>query len=590
MKNNLAQLLCDRQFLSSEQASDYIEQADRANCSFEALLIDRKIYSRNQLLQIMENHYFTPSINLEETEIDIETARRLPQLLAQRYEALLTSEVGGTARVAFTNPDNDEGRTAIEQSLRCKVVPLVTLQHDLQGKQLDIYGLPEQKKATTKGSKKPKAITAEDQSASTLMLSRSLKITSADPIQIVDTIIYTAAQLGVTDIHFQPAEEAMMLRFRFDGIMHTVKQFPREMTKALTSRIKVMADLDIAEHRLPQDGRYSVKTDKAILDLRISVLPSQFGEKIVIRVLAKDMNLLNLDNLNLPTNIERPLQDALHSPQGFYLVTGPTGSGKTTTLYAILNGIDREVSNVITLEDPIEYSLNGLTQVQIHDDIGMSFASGLRSILRQDPDVVLVGEIRDKETVEIACRAALTGHKVFSTLHTNDSCQSVSRLIDMGVAPYLISATLRGVIAQRLVRLNCTHCLEQYEVGEEERELLGQPKLKHLSHGAGCDHCHGTGYRGRQAIFEYFEVNQSIQRLINEKASPYAIRQAAIANGLMMISEMAKEAVVEGRTTVAEIQRALMTHDDNVQHSCPHCLAPTEKEWTHCAYCGGELG
>jgi type II secretory ATPase GspE/PulE/Tfp pilus assembly ATPase PilB-like protein/RNA polymerase subunit RPABC4/transcription elongation factor Spt4 len=303
----------------------------------------------------------------------------------------------------------------------------------------------------------------------------------------------------------------------------------------------------------------------------------------------------------------------LTSPLGFYLVTGPTGSGKTTTLYATLSALDRESLNIITLEDPVEYTLPGIIQVPINEEAGVSFASGLRSILRQDPDVVLVGEIRDLETVEIACRAALTGHKVLSTIHTNDACQAVTRLLDMGTAPSLITATLRGVMAQRLVRKICEGCKEPYEPNETERAVLGYPKEAEIYRGAGCEKCAGTGYSGRMAVFEYFKLEESLHRLILDRASPYAIRNAAQKNGMILMSEFAKKAVIEGKTTVSEIQRVIFSAEGKEQlcencqrvvaidfsvcpfcqhvlkESCQGCGAPLDPSWEACPKCGREV-
>jgi type II secretory ATPase GspE/PulE/Tfp pilus assembly ATPase PilB-like protein len=464
-----------------------------------------------------------------------------------------------------------------------------------------------------------------------------------DPIKAADQILRFTAERGATDIHLQRDDHGLKIRLRTDGLLHTVATLPAAAAPPLISRMKVLASMDIAERRLPQDGRFTMHLDREDLDVRVSSLPSQFGEKIVIRLLRKSTQLLQLDNLQLPPAIREAYQDAIDSATGFFLVTGPTGSGKTTTLYATLNALDRESLNITTLEDPIEYSLPGLTQVQIREDIELSFASGLRSILRQDPDVILVGEIRDLPTVEIACRAALTGHKVFSTLHTNDACQAVTRLLDMGVAPHLIAATLRGVLAQRLVRKICPECRTDYAPNETERAVLGHPPLDRLQYGQGCAACAGSGYRGRVAVFEYFRVDEPLRRLIMDRASPYALRHAAARNGMVNMAEFARRAALDGVTTVAEIQRAVLADDGKDQfcsdcqrtisidfsvcpfckhvlkgkcqncaapieanwQACPscgealardweriycrHCLAPVQPAWSECHYCGGEL-
>jgi type II secretory ATPase GspE/PulE/Tfp pilus assembly ATPase PilB-like protein len=425
-----------------------------------------------------------------------------------------------------------------------------------------------------------------------------LPLPGKSPVAIVDEILAAAVRHGATDVHIQPEETELLVRFRLDGILRTVAHLSGDVMSGTVSRVKILAGMDIAEHRVPQDGRHSFTVDDVQLDLRTSALPSQHGEKIVIRLLHRDMTLLDLDKLHMPPGIRDPFADVIRSPLGFYLVTGPTGSGKTTTLYATLASLDREELNIITLEDPVEYSLPGTTQVQIREESGLTFASGLRSVLRQDPDVVLVGEIRDLETLEIACRAALTGHKVLSTIHTNDACQSITRLLDMGAPPYLITATLRGVLAQRLVRVICEGCRETYAPTDTEIALLGYPKITELTRGAGCARCGGTGYKGRQAIFEYLAIEDTYHRLILDRASSTAIRHAAQRNGMLLMSDFAKKAVLDGRTTVAEIQRVIFSSENKDQLCpncervvaidfavCPFCQKPVETYWNICRNC-----
>lgn len=409
-----------------------------------------------------------------------------------------------------------------------------------------------------------------------------------DAPTVVDEILKAAIRHGVTDVHVEPRKSGLVIRFRLDGILHVAATHPESAKAAVISRLKILAGMNIAEHRVPQDGRASIDVGKVSTDLRVSTLPSQFGEKVVIRLLRKDASLLDLARLKMPDAVRHRYQDALETPMGFFLVTGPTGCGKTTTLYATLNAVDSRSTNVITLEDPIEYSLEQVTQVPINEEQGLTFASGLRSILRQDPDVVLVGEVRDVETVEIAFRAALTGHKVFSTLHTNDACQAVTRLLDMGSSPYLIAATLRGVLAQRLIRVICDACREPYEANQSELALLGYPTIDRLHRGAGCERCNHTGYRGRVALFEYLRVDETIHRLILERASHLAVRHAAERAGMATMGEYGKKAVLDGRTTVAELQRVLLGNETQEQ-LCEGCQRVVGMDYVVCPFCQHRL-
>jgi type IV pilus assembly protein PilB len=440
-----------------------------------------------------------------------------------------------------------------------------------------------------------------------------VKLHAADPVKLVDQMIDAADRRHATDIHVEPGEHEVAIRYRMDGLLYLAGRLPRDVGPALTSRVKILAQMDIAEHRVPQDGRFTSRREGGVLDLRVSSLPAQFGEKLVLRLLRKQTELLDLERLKMPVAVRAMHEDMISAPTGLFLVTGPTGSGKTTTLYATLNALDRATTNVVTLENPIEYSLGGITQVQINELTGMTFGAGLAAILRQDPDVILIGEIRDAATVETACRASLTGHKVLSTLHTSDAAEAVTRLVDMGVTPYLIAATVRGVLAQRLVRVICDQCREVYPATEIEIAILGQPTLEELQRGTGCDACDHTGYKGRLAIFEYLKIGDGIHKLIMDRSSAFAIRAAAQRNGMVPMSEFAKRAVLEGATTVAEIQRVVIGDEGKEQlcegcqrvvstdflvcpfcqhvlkENCPSCRKPIASNWEACPGCGQEI-
>ena len=377
-------------------------------------------------------------------------------------------------------------------------------------------------------------------------------------IQLVNSLIVQALRDRASDIHIEPFENDIIIRFRVDGMLHVVLQPPKPVQAPLMSRIKVMAGLNIAEKRLPQDGAMRVRVARKDVDVRVSVLPGHHGERLVMRLLEKDRNLTSLTDLGFTTEQSTWMVNRMSASHGILLVTGPTGSGKSTTLYAALSAINTPEKNIITIEDPIEYSLAGVGQIQVAPRIGLTFASGLRSILRQDPDVIMVGEIRDLETAEIAIQASLTGHLVFSTLHTNDSIGAVVRLIDMGIEPFLVGSSLDGVVAQRLVRRLCEHCKEPFSPSAQVVSLLKFEtflKEAHVFRPKGCEQCMGTGYRGRTALFEMLTLSDSIRELIDQRASDHQLRQAAREEGMTFLREAGLRKVVAGVTSLEEILR-----------------------------------
>ena len=379
----------------------------------------------------------------------------------------------------------------------------------------------------------------------------------APVIRLVNALLFEAVKAGASDIHLEPFERTTAVRFRIDGILHDVLAPPARVHATLAARVKIMAGLDIAERRLPQDGRIRLRVAGRDIDVRVSLVPTGFGERVVLRLLDRAAALLDLPELGLAPAAAAVLDRLLAQSHGIILVTGPTGSGKTTTLYAALQRLRTGERNIMTIEDPVEYQLRGIGQIQVNPRIDLSFASGLRSVLRQNPDVILVGEIRDRETVEIALQAALTGHLVFSTLHTNDAPGALTRLLDMAVEPFLISSSLLAVLAQRLVRRVCPACGREGPPGAEERAALGAATPAMLRHaGPGCNDCRGTGYRGRTAIHELLVVNDQIRTLIMARADAAAVRRRATADGMATLRDDGLAKVCEGVTTLAEVLRA----------------------------------
>ncbi|WP_457570139.1 GspE/PulE family protein [Desulfurobacterium sp.] len=379
----------------------------------------------------------------------------------------------------------------------------------------------------------------------------------APVIQLLNTIFLKAIRVRASDIHFEPYEREVVVKYRLDGVLHEVMRIPLSSYSKVVSRVKVISRLNVAEKRLPQDGRIKVRIGKKQIDMRVSTLPTVFGERVVIRLLDRSHKLLTLKELGFSDRDYAVFEEVITKPHGLILVTGPTGSGKTTTLYAAIQRIWTPEKNILTVEDPVEYQMEGINQVQVNPKIGLTFAAGLRSILRQDPDVIMIGEIRDLETAEIAVRASMTGHLVFSTLHTNDAPSSIARLTDMGVEPFLVASSLECVLAQRLVRRVCPHCAFEYEPTDEEMEtiraVLGNVKITKLKRGKGCDKCLGTGYSGRIAIYQVMRMDEEMRALVSKTSDTEKIREVARNKGMRTLLEDGLEKVISGVTTVEEV-------------------------------------
>lgn len=376
-------------------------------------------------------------------------------------------------------------------------------------------------------------------------------------IRFVDIVLREAVKAKASDIHFEPFEDQFRIRYRIDGALYEMAPPPKSLANAVTARIKVMSSLNIAEKRIPQDGRIKTTIDGRPIDLRVSTLPTQFGESVVLRILDKGVVNLDLENLSMEPDIMTGIRELVHRPNGIFIVTGPTGSGKTTTLYSALREVNTVDVKILTAEDPVEYEIEGIMQVQINHQVGLTFASALRSFLRQDPDTIMVGEIRDLETGQIAVQASLTGHVVLATLHTNDAPGAVTRLVDMGLEPFLISASLEGILGQRLLRRICRHCKTAYEPDQNVVSMLQVDPLeiadKQFFYGKGCSECNRTGYKGRQGLFELMMVNDSIRELITKKAPTLVLKQKAIENGMRTLRDDGLRCIFDGLTTIEEV-------------------------------------
>ncbi|MBI2881532.1 MAG: Flp pilus assembly complex ATPase component TadA [Candidatus Tectomicrobia bacterium] len=484
------------------------------------------------------------------TDVDRDLLRAIPYAFARRYGVVPVRSNGGGPRVVVADPSDLNTLADLRLLLECEFEVDVAPAHVIESVVDRAYEHRESRRDESSEKVRP-AGDGED----------LLQAADSGPIiNLVNRVMVDGVRTRASDIHFEPQERRMAVRVRVDGVLHTFLERPVEDHLPISSRIKVMAGLDIAEKRLPQDGAIRFRVAGRAVDARVSTIPTVFGERVVLRLLDKERGLMRLDELGLNPDQCRLLESEARRSSGILLATGPTGSGKTTTLYAILRLLTTDARNILTIEDPVEYQIPGVNQIQVHPQIGMTFAQGLRSCLRQDPDVMMVGEIRDLETAEIAVRAALTGHLVLSTLHTIDSFRAVTRLIDIGVQPFLLGDALNGVLAQRLVRTVCPHCAEPVEAEPFERVLLEReghdPASLTLVHGKGCDHCFGTGFRGRTSLFEILVINDEIRECLSRNGGQ-GLAEVARKTGTRTLRADGFEKAVRGVTTLREVLRVL---------------------------------
>ncbi|MGL4109452.1 GspE/PulE family protein [Clostridium sp. LP20] len=520
------------------------------------ILVADGIASEEDILAVLELQLGIKRVNLEFLNIEDSAIRKVPEAVSKRYTLMPIKVDGNTIQVAMSDPFNlmaiEDIRLAtglnVEKVLDSKtsIIAAIKKYYTKQYAEQVAKDLGEKDKAEKKVQVKSATSLAEEEATK-----------DAPVVKLVDTIIQNAVRMKASDIHIEPFENEVRVRVRVDGELQKILKIPKESQNTLSTRIKILADLNIAEKRIPQDGRILTNVDGVSTDLRVSVLPTVNGEKIVIRILSKNSSLMNKESLGMHKDDMDKLTSIMQNPYGIILVTGPTGSGKSTTLYTVLSELNTINKNIITVEDPVEFMIEGINQVAVNNKAGLTFASGLRSILRQDPDIVMVGEIRDGETAEIAIRAAITGHVVLSTLHTNDAPSTIARLIDMGIEPYLISTSVNGIIAQRLVRKICRKCAKPYMASNYEKKLLGLPleaNIKLLK-GEGCPVCNETGYKGRIGIYEILDIKSGLRTAITEGKTSDALRDIAIQDGMKTLKRACTEHVLEGTTTIDEFMK-----------------------------------
>jgi type IV pilus assembly protein PilB len=558
MSRELGDMLVKAGKMSQEQLTRALDLQKRSDEKLGNILIRMGIIANeDELSEFIGRQLNIGALRLTDIELNPEVVKMIPMDIARKFNVIAIGKLGKTLIVAISDPNNIYVLDAVKFITGCAVQPVISPEKAIQ-KAIDNYyrdaaGITEILKGMKEGDLE---VIDESEDVPTEQDLRS-QVQDKPLVKLVDSIIADAIRRGCSDIHIETYEKKIRVRYRLDGDLQEMSPLPFKYRAAIVSRVKIMADLDISERRLPQDGRIKVKFGDRAVDLRVSVLPTIFGEKVVMRILDPKSVNVDLTKLGFAESSLAEFDKAIHLPYGMILVTGPTGSGKTTTLYSALKQINTTDINIMTAEDPVEFNFEGINQVAVKSEIGLTFASALRSFLRQDPDVVMVGEIRDGETAEIAVRAALTGHLVFSTLHTNDAPSTIDRLIDMGIPSYLVASCVRLVMAQRMVRKVCTNCREEIKPPPETLQILGlteeEVKDVKIYTSKGCNECNNTGYSGRTGLFEVMPMSPAIERMILAKASSMDIRQQAITEGMLTLRTAALEKLKKGTTTVSEV-------------------------------------
>lgn len=565
----LGQVLVDLGYIDDGQLWEILDEAKNVGLPIGQVALQRGLITETQLLQALADQFAMKYLTPEELKPTSEALALIPEMAASVYKVLPLWVKEGVVTVAIGDPMNlpgiDDLRNMqnLQEVVACLASPTAiadVMARAYQGNEESIVDIIN-------------ALNQDDEDGpigreTSIDLDKLIEEADQAPVRkLLNMVMLLAIKDRASDIHFEPFEDEYKLRYRCDGVMYEMIPPPRHLANAIATRIKVMSNLDIAERRLPQDGRIELNVGGNRVDMRVSILPTMFGESAVIRVLDRGNVGLDLNRVGMDSKMLTDFRDMIKKPNGICLVTGPTGSGKTTTLYSALNEINEITDKLITCEDPIEYDIDGIIQVPINSDIGVTFAAALRSILRQDPDIILVGEIRDLETAQIAVQAALTGHMVFSTLHTNDAPSTITRLRDMGLETFLLTATIEGILAQRLVRRICEDCRTEFQPSEEMLMELALkqseiPAEKKFYYGRGCDRCNNTGYKGRQGIFEFIRMNDDLRDMVSANASTDQLREACKKHGMSTLREAGLNAIFSGFTTIDEIIRETAMDDD----------------------------
>ncbi|GAB4291770.1 MAG: type IV-A pilus assembly ATPase PilB [Myxococcota bacterium] len=564
----LGELLVRENLISAQQLQRAIEAQRVEGGRLGVHLTKLGLIDEKQLTSFLAKQYRIPAIDIRKLEIEAEIIKLVPREVAERHMVVPVNRSGQTLILAMADPSNIFAIDDVKFITNYNIEAVVASEEAIQEAIEKYYGKVEEEAKTGAdisyddviGGFSEEEISFGESEEDVNIVDLQRMADDAPVVKLANLILLDAIKKGASDIHIEPYEKEYRVRYRIDGVLYEVMRPPLKLRNALTSRIKIMSNLDIAERRLPQDGRIKLKLGKdKEMDFRVSVLPTLFGEKVVLRLLDKSNLQLDMTKLGFEPEPLKQFKDAIHRPYGMVLVTGPTGSGKTTTLYSALSELNKSTENISTAEDPVEFNFAGINQVQMHEDIGLNFASALRSFLRQDPDIIMVGEIRDFETAEIAIKAALTGHMVLSTLHTNDAPSSISRLLNMGIEPFMVGASVNLILAQRLARRICQDCKIEDSISPQALIDLQVPEerigtFKPMK-GAGCKTCNGTGYKGRVALYEVMTYHDELKELTINGASTAELKSEAIRLGMQTLRAAGINKLIEGMTTVAEVLR-----------------------------------
>ena len=562
----LGDILLSVGMITEEQLNAALDVGKQEKKRLGEVLISTGVLTERQLIDVLKLQLGVEYIDLMKVNIPTSLASVVPKNLAKKHGVVPVQLIGDTLYLAMQDPLNFVAIEEIRSATKKRIVPMISMADATNRAIATLYGNEGVSNAIAdlQESMRTNAAAQGETVSVTMQDSADDDAQAAPAIRLVNSILERAAAESASDIHIEPRASGLIIRMRIDGVLHEILTVPQELQNSIISRIKIMSEMDISERRIPQDGRANLRLQSRDIDLRVSTLPTNYGEKIVIRFLEKSGNILKASSIGLQGQHLADFRSLIQNPNGVILISGPTGSGKSTTMSNMLRSLAKESVNIITLEDPVEYNIPGISQCQINEKTGMTFANGLRAILRQDPDIISVGEIRDGETATIAIRAAITGHVVLSTLHTNDAVSAISRLEDLDVEPYLVAGSLRGVISQRLVRKICPSCKTEYEPTPDEAALIGinyRPGMKFYK-GTGCPDCYHTGYHGRRAVFEILMINARIRRLISDGADLDTIFEQARKDGLVTMQENCRQLVSDGTISLDEALRAINTTAD----------------------------
>lgn len=554
----LGDLLISAGVIRPEQLNDALAIQKKTRERLGDVLINNGIITEQQLIEALQMQLGVDFVDLTAVSIPLELARFVPRSIAKKYCIVPVKLQKDELYVAMSDPLNFEAQEEVKSASHKQVVPMIATRRAVEQAIATLYG----NEGTARAIEEMKREAGSNQADIVpVQMSKAVDNGAAEAptIRFVNSVIERAITERASDIHLEPQEGEMVVRMRIDGVLRRIFTVPANLQATVIARLKIMGGMNIAERKIPQDGRAMVTAKDKEIDLRISSIPTIYGEKIVLRLLDKSSGHINRKTIGLEGEDEKKYDRLLKNSSGVILIVGPTGSGKSTTMCAMIQELCNEQTNIMTLEDPVEYNIPGTNQCQINEKTGMTFAAGLRSILRQDPDVISVGEIRDGETASIAVRAAITGHLVISTLHTNDAVSTISRLVDIGVEPYMISSALRGVVSQRLVRKICPHCRKAYTPTEEEKRMVGIAENEDVTFykGEGCQECGRTGYRGRRGVFEILTLDAALRREVANNASSEELTKTALENGFVTMKDNCRRLVLEGVTTVAEAAKAI---------------------------------